>query len=95
MHGRTSLPDELRRDAEQLDTACRQIWGISGAMFRTAKFLFYMMTLAFTGYLVQYAGVEPLLGMAFAALLISGPEGVEALLVNAGKLEDIDTDDDT
>jgi hypothetical protein len=57
-------------------------------MFRTAKFVFYMVTLVFTGYLIQYAAVDPFVAMVFAALLITGPEGAEAFLVRAGKLEE-------
>jgi len=57
-------------------------------MFRTAKFLFYIATLAFTAYLIELAGVEPILAMSFAALLITGPEGVEALLVRNGVIDE-------
>jgi len=59
-------------------------------MFRTVKFLFYMAALVFSAYLIEFAGVDPFLAMLFAALLISGPEGVEAFLVKTGQL---DTDD--
>jgi len=73
------LSDEHRREAKQLDAACKRHWGVSAWMFRVFKFLFYILTLVFTGYLIQIAEVEPTLAMAFAALLITGPEGVEAL----------------
>jgi len=56
-------------------------------MFRTAKYIFYMAVLVFTGYLIEFAGVEPFLAMLFAALLISGPEGVEAFLVKTGQID--------
>jgi len=52
-------------------------------MFRSIKFVFYITTLAFTTYLIEIAGVTPILAMGFAALLISGPEGIEALLVRS------------
>lgn len=61
-------------------------------MFRTAKHLFHLATLVFAGYLIQVAGVDPFLAMTFAALLITGPEGVEYFLIQAGQLDD---DNDT
>ena len=56
-------------------------------MFRTAKYVFYMIVLAFAAYLIQYAGVEPFLAMAFAALLITGPEGLEQWLIKSGQID--------
>ena len=56
-------------------------------MFRTAKYVFYMIVLAFAAYLIQYAGVEPFLAMAFAALLITGPEGLEQWLIKTGQID--------
>ena len=53
-------------------------------MFRTAKFAFYIVALAFSGYLIEFAGVDPFWSMAFAALLITGPEGLETWLLNRG-----------
>ena len=90
----TPLKDELRAEREQLDNACRQHLGVSATVFRTVKFAFYIITLAFTGYLIEVAAVEPILAMTFAALLITGPEGVEALLVRNGVIEDNTEDDD-
>jgi len=92
-HTHTPLTDELRAEREQLDNACRHHLGISATVFRTVKFAFYIITLAFTGYLIEVAGVEPILAMTFAALLITGPEGVEALLVRNGVIEENTGDD--
>jgi len=86
MSGRT-LYSELEADARALDVGCRTQIGVTGTMYRTAKYLFYIATLAMTTYLIQYAGVEPTLAMAFAALLITGPEGLEAWLIKIGRLE--------
>lgn len=82
------LRTELRRESKQLDQSCRRYFGVTASMFRTLKFLFYILTLAFTGYLIEVAGVEPIVAMTFAALLITGPEGVEALLVHNGVISD-------
>jgi len=85
---REYLIDELETDAKHLDRGCRsRLWGLTGTMFRTAKYLFYIATLATSTYLVEYAGVEPALVMAFAALLITGPEGLEAWLIRVGKMD--------
>ena len=95
MSGTTNpLRDELRTEREQLDNACRHHLGVSAAVFRTAKFVFYIVTLAFTGYLIEVASVEPVLAMSFAALLITGPEGVEALLVRNGVIQENTGEDD-
>jgi hypothetical protein len=89
MHGRTNtLTDELRPEAKQLDDACRRYLGVSGAMFRTVKFVFYIATLVFSGYLIELAGVEPFLAMLFAALLIAGPEAAETMLIERGVIDE-------
>jgi len=86
---------ELETDAKHLDRGCRHVYrGLTGTMFRTAKYLFYISTLAMSTYLVEYAGVEPALVMAFAALLITGPEGLEAWLIRVGKMDSRDSSDD-
>lgn len=84
---RSRLSSEVCHDLKALDVGCRSRWGITALMFRTAKYLFYVATLAMTAYLVEYAQVEPLLAMAFAILLISGPEGLEAWLIRTGQLQ--------
>jgi len=83
----SGLYSELEADARALDVGCQTTIGVTGTMYRTAKYLFYIATLAMTTYLIQYAGVEPTLAMAFAALLITGPEGLEAWLIKIGRLE--------
>lgn len=50
-------------------------------MFRTVKYVFYIITLAMTVWLIEYGYVDPLLALGFAALLITGPEGLEAYLI--------------
>ena len=81
-----SLQRELSDHKHRLDTACRATWGVSAGMFRTAKFAFYIVALAFSGYLIEFAGVDPFWSMAFAALLITGPEGLETWLLNRGAI---------
>jgi hypothetical protein len=80
----------ILQDAASLDTACRNRWGVTATMFRTAKFVFYIATLVSMAFLVE-SGVDPFLAMSFAALLISGPEGLEMWLVNQGAIETPDT----
>lgn len=81
-----TLSAELRSDACRLDNACRRYFGVTARMFRSVKFLFYIATLVFTGYLIESAAVDPFIGMVFAALLITGPEGVESFLIAKGQL---------
>jgi hypothetical protein len=86
-HISDDLTTELRIDAAQLDDACQRYFGVSGAMFRTAKFVFYIATLLFSAYLIEVASVTPILAMGFAALLITGPEGLEAYLIRQGVID--------
>jgi len=81
-----TVRDELLSEYRQLDAGCRR-YGVTAHMFRTVKYLFYMVVLAFSAYLIQYAAVEPFIAMAFAALLITGPEGLEQWLIKTGQLE--------
>ena len=94
MFGHTArrLTTDLRTDAAQLDNACRSYLGISGTMFRTAKFVFYIVTLLFSGYLIEVASVQPFTAMLFAAVLITGPEGVEAYLIRQGVIDGPDAE---
>jgi hypothetical protein len=82
---------ELTREKHALDRGCRQVLNASADMFRTAKYAFYIVTLGFTTYLIEAASVDPLVAMTFAALLISGPEAVEAWLIRLGELKNVDT----
>ena len=82
------VSDRLRHDAEALDRSTKRYLGVSAVMFRTAKFVFYIVTLLFSGYLIEMAGVDPFVAMSFAALLITGPEGLEAYLVRQGVIAD-------
>lgn len=88
------LKDELRADYHNLDAGCRR-FGVTATMFRTAKFVFYISTLLFAVYLIQIAGVDPVIAMAFAALLVSGPEGLETWLMKQGEIERNGSDDDS
>jgi len=81
---RKELSDELTRDAQCLNNATQRYFGVTASMFRTVKFLFYILTLLFSGYLIEMASVDPFVAMTFAALLITGPEGLEAYLVRQG-----------
>jgi hypothetical protein len=93
------LVESRRYEAKKLDAASRRYLGVNGWMFRVFKFIFYIVTLVFTTYLIQFANVEPTLAMTFAALLITGPEGVEVLLARQGVIDDVsesvDSDSDT
>jgi len=91
-HKRT-LSANLQRDAQSLDTECRRRFGVSGAVFRTAKFIFYIAVLAFSAFVIESTGVDATFVLFFAALLISGPEGAEAFLVRKGVVEDTRTDE--
>ena len=82
---------ELTREKQALDRGCKQVLNASADMFRTAKYVFYVTTLGFTTYLIEAAAVDPLVAMTFAALLISGPEAVEAWLIRIGELKNVDT----
>lgn len=86
-HAFQQLTTDLRTDAEQLDDSCRRLLGISGVMFRTVKFLFYITALVFAGYLIEIASVQPFVAMLFTAVLITGPEGVEAYLIRRGVID--------
>lgn len=79
------LATRMEQANKYLDAGCRQ-HGVTALMFRTAKFLFYIVTLAVTVYLIESASVEPTLAMAFAIMLISGPEAVETWLIHQGKI---------
>lgn len=86
----STLRAELEQDTADLERGCRAQWGVSAVSFRTAKYLFYTATLVLTLYLIDTAEVEPMIAMAFAALLISGPEAIEAWLIKAGELDSRD-----
>ena len=85
-HPRRHVRDELLSEYHSLEAGCQR-FGVTATMFRTAKYVFYMIVLAFAAYLIQYAGVEPFLAMAFAALLITGPEGLEQWLIKTGQID--------
>jgi hypothetical protein len=87
----TAFRDQLRTDLEHLDAGCRR-HGLTVAMFRTAKYLFHVAVLLFTVYLIEIAGVEPVVATGAAVVLIAGPEGVEAWLVRQGVLAETDSD---
>lgn len=74
----------MAQEYRYLEAGCQSV-GVTATMFRTAKFVYYIATLATTIWLIQYGGVEPTLSMAFAVLLISGPEGLETWLIHKGK----------
>lgn len=81
------LHDELRTDYQRLDAGCRR-YGVTALMFRTVKFVFHIAVLGFTVYLIETAGMDPMLATGVAVALIAGPEGVEAWLVRQGILTD-------
>lgn len=79
-----TLTNEIRAYHQRLDVGTRSIWGIDGSMYRALDRVFNILTLGFTIYLIEYAEVEPILGMAFALLMVGGAEAVERFLVIAG-----------
>lgn len=96
MSGQNSGPldrfeGNLKREYHLLDVGCRK-YGVNALMFRTAKFLFYIATLVFTVYLIEFNGVDPLVATATAILLITGPEGLETWLVHQGVIDTSDRD---
>jgi len=88
-----SLSQDLREDAHSLEISCQRRWGVTGRMFRTAKFIFYIAVLAFSAFIIESTTVDATFVLFFAALLISGPEGVEALLIREGVIEETKTED--
>jgi hypothetical protein len=98
MSGHTPRPratDDWRSDVQnhayRLDQACREEWGVTITMFRGLKFLFHIVTLVFTVYLIELTTITPTVAVGVAVLLIAGPEGFEAYLVRQGYIEDADT----
>ena len=90
MSGRTSGPFDrfegnLKREYQLLDAGCQR-YGISAIMFRTAKFVFFIVALLFSAYLIDQ-GADPYLAAVTAILLISGPEGLETWLVHRGVID--------
>ena len=86
MHGTTKqLQTELRTEYRHLDAGCRR-HGVTVSMFRTAKYLFNITALAFAAYLIEAAALDPIIAAGLAALLITGPEGLELWLVKQGVL---------
>lgn len=66
---------------------------MSVRMFRTAKALLHIAVLGFSTYLIEATSVSPTFVMLFAALLITGPEGLEALLARDGRQDGADNTD--
>lgn len=87
--------DEIRTDAASLDRECRRRYGVGISVFRTAKFLFHIITLLFAVYLIEYTPLTTAVAVGVAVLLISGPEGLEAYLVRQGFLAQSATTTDT
>jgi len=83
MFGSTTrcLSAELRSDAKHLDNACQAHFGVTGTVFRAVKFLFYIATIVFTVYLIEFTPASWTVAVAVAVLFISGPEGLETYLM--------------
>lgn len=88
-----TLRDELHAEYRSLDNACRARLGISAIMFRTAKFVFYISTLVFTGYLIEIVGVPWTVAVGVAVLFVTGPEGIEAYLVRQDIIDEAEDPD--
>jgi len=87
------LEYRLRRDAQSLDNSCRRRWGVSAIVFKTVKFVFYIAVLAFSAFVIESTTVDAMFVLLFTALLISGPEGVEMLLIRQGAVDDSDNNE--
>ena len=74
---------ELAAYRSQLDAACQQRWGVSGAVYRALDRLFNILVLGVTVFFVQYTSAEPVLAMIFAVVLIGGAEGLQSFLLDA------------
>lgn len=93
MSGLNHPARELRHDVRALDNSCRQRWGVNALMFKTVKFIFYIAVLAFSTFLIETTAVSATLVLLFTALLISGPEGVEMLLIRQETIDDPNSDE--
>jgi hypothetical protein len=60
-------------------------------VFKTAKFVFYVAVLVFSAFIIETTAVNATFVLLFTALLISGPEGVEMLLIRQGAVDDPDS----
>lgn len=83
-HSPKPLTTEIREYRSQLDAACQQKWGVSGGVYRTFDRLYNMLVIIFTGYVMEFQGVEPIIAMGFAVILIAGWEGFTEYLLQAG-----------
>jgi len=60
-------------------------------MFQTVKFIYKIVALLFSVYLIQYTGFETTLAVMTAVLLVTGPDGLEAYLTRQGYLDAAET----
>jgi len=84
---------DLYRDVQSLNRSCRRRWGVNAIVFKTVKFVFYIAVLAFSAFVIESTPANATFVMLFATLLITGPEGVEMLLIRQGVANDPDNDD--
>lgn len=84
---------KIRRDARSLDNSTRRRLGVSAIVFKTVKFVFYIAVLMFSAFIIESTPVNATFVLLFTALLISGPEGVEMLLIHQGTVNDPDSDE--
>ena len=87
MSGSTRFKDELRAHNRRLNHACRAKLGIGIVTWRSIKYVFQIAVLGLTLYLLEYQAVRPIFAMTFAALLISGPDILEYILVREDYVE--------
>jgi len=86
--GHTDRPTDRRTKHNQhLARTLKERWNLGIPMFRAIKSVFHLGVLAFSTYLLETASVSPTLVMAFATVLIAGPEGVEAILARADRIK--------
>ncbi|PCR89304.1 hypothetical protein [Natrinema ejinorense] len=56
-------------------------------MWRSIRYVFYIVVLGVVLYLIEYASVEPIVAMVFGTVLISGPDILEWWLVREDYVE--------
>ena len=72
---------DVQRHEACLDYGARQLLGIGGNMYRALDSIYKIATLAVMVYLIEYTAIGSVTAVAFAALLITGAEGLERLLL--------------
>ena len=80
-----SVTDRILTDVQRynakLESGSREILGVGANVYRALDSIYKIATLATMVYLIEYTAVGSFTALAFAALLITGAEGLERLLI--------------